>query len=173
MRLWVWFSEILPCNSNRQEFLSGNLWKLSSSLCRACTKNLKPWAHPFLPLLFPAQSGKPINSIYYLVWLQCPKIANTSSLRTLFSLGIWLGVSSGNILYISVTTSSPGLSLLSLPLEIESLVTLNLSSREPFPENPQPFQKTHPSYSFPLTSPRFVISQGSTKETELLRGIKY
>ena len=61
-----------------------------------------------------------------------------------------------NILHISVATSSHGLGAL-FTTGNRVITALNLSTREPIPENPEPIQKTHLSYSVPLTSPKFVL----------------
>ena len=116
--------------------------------------------------------GNQSTPLYYLVWLKCLKIANTWASRTLPSICVWLGASNGNILHISVTTSSHGLSVLSLLLEIESLVPLNLSTRQPVPENPEPIQKTHLSVSVPQTSPIFLSVRVQQKKQNKRRGYK-
>lgn len=61
--------------------------------------------------------------------------------------------------------------MLSLILEIESLVLLNLSTKESIPKNPEPTQKTHPLDSVSLNLIKICISQGSTTETEPVGGM--
>lgn len=82
-------------------------------------------------LIFPPTLSSNIRKIqpfssFLLAWEKYSKLLYTQTYRSLLFISGWLEVSNGNILCVPIAKLQHGLSVFSLLLEIESLVSLNL-----------------------------------------------
>lgn len=99
--------------------------------------------------------------LYSLVCLKFSKVTNARSPRTLPSIGIWLGISNGNILHL-FTTSCYGLKMSLLLLAIELLLPLSLTRfGEPILENLEPKQIRKLSFKKSVLLEAFLVTKSS------------
>lgn len=99
--------------------------------------------------------------LYPLVWQKCLKVLYAWSPRSSPLISIWLRVSSGEILCISIATSHHGLSGCSLLLETVISAFKYNQIKESNPENPHPFRKLIPKSLLFRTSP---VTKGCTSQ---------